>query len=440
MSTKNLLLKILLLAFLPSITYAQNDLTSRYLNRLQQSNDNDVTQFTPYKTAFSIPIIGSMNFYQYNSAFRFNDLITENNQIQPNLVIPKLRSENNNIVVGGQIDWFRMTKRIKDVQYSLTFSDVFSNRFDYSKDFIDLIWNGNAKFAGSYANLNNVRLNSTYYRSLTFGYTREINDKWTIGVRPKILFGLLNVTTKTAQASLYTDPNGFELSGNVKYDVYTSGYIEDTSDNSVLINGKDILNLKNFGLGLDAGVSYKVNDKLTLSANIKDLGYIRWKTKTANFHVDEYVKTNGIVINDSSSIVNADWEKLLDSLESKFNPKVDTKKYTTSLTTRISLSGNYQVNDWFNAYATINTFVYHKLFPSFTVGGTFTLNKYLQGTLNYSIMKNSYANLGLGLVLNLGPAQLFFVTDNIPAVFNPYNYKYTNISLGINITLKPIEK
>jgi hypothetical protein len=268
--------------------------------------------------------------------------------------------------------------------------------------------------------------------------TKKINDHWTIGIKPKLLFGLLNFTTKTAEASLYTDPNGFELSGNVKYDIYTSGYVEDTSNSTIGITAKDILGFKNVGYGLDAGVRYAFNDKISVSANLKDLGFIRWKSKTANYHIDGYYKTTGVIINDSSSIVNADWEKSLDSIGDTFNPSIDRKKYTTYLTTRLSLSGDYKVNDWLTAYATLNTFVYYKLFHTLTIGSTFTFGKYFQGTLNYSIMKNNYANIGFGLALNAGPAQLFFVTDNIPAVFNPYQFKYTNISLGINITLNRI--
>jgi hypothetical protein len=417
---------------------AQNDLTSRHLNRLVQATETDVTLLSPYKTSFSIPIVGSLNSYHYNSAFRFNDLISDDNQIQPNLIIPKLKSMNS-MGLGGQLDWFRMSKHIKGAQYTICISEVFSNRFDYSKDFIDLLWNGNASFAGRYADLNNVRIQSNYYRSISLGFTKKINEKWTMGVRPKLLFGLLNFSTKTAEASLYTDPNGFELSGNVKYDIYTSGYIEDTSNSSIAITAKDILGFKNIGLGLDAGVRYQLNEKISLSLNVKDFGYIKWKSKTANYHIDGYYKTTGMVITDSSSIVNANWEKSVDSLDKEFKPTIDREKYTTFLTSRISLSGDYKFNDWVSAYATLNTFIYYKLFTTLTVGSTFTLGRYFQGTINYSIMKNNYANFGFGIVLNAGPAQIFLITDNLPAIFNPYKFKYTNISLGINITLKPIK-
>ena len=44
---------------------------------------------------------------------------------------------------------------------------------------------------------------------------------------------------------------------------------------------------------------------------------------------------------------------------------------------------------------------------------------FLMATLNYSVYGNSAANVGAGFTLNLGPLQLYTITDNVIAFMLP---------------------
>ena len=49
----------------------------------------------------------------------------------------------------------------------------------------------------------------------------------------------------------------------------------------------------------------------------------------------------------------------------------------------------------------------------------------------YSMTKKSYANVGIGLGIRLGPIHLYGGTDNILAVLNPLNSSIINAQFGL---------
>jgi hypothetical protein len=48
-------------------------------------------------------------------------------------------------------------------------------------------------------------------------------------------------------------------------------------------------------------------------------------------------------------------------------------------------------------------------------------------------MNREYKNIGLGLAMNLGPFQMYVITDNIYTAFMPKNSKSAGIMAGFNL-------
>lgn len=413
--------------------HAQHEMTMPSLNWVTQASYTDLTILhKQYKTSLSIPVIGSTQFYYFNSAFSFNSLV-KNNVIDPNRTITKLK-KNNQLYTGGSIDLFslRFYKKKSIIQISLR--DVWTQRLVYTKDLANLLWNGNGSFAGHTANLNNVRVAANYYRELGIAVTKPINEKFTVGVRAKLLMGIGNVTTQKSKNSLYTDQNGLLINGNSQFNLRTSGLV-----NAEDVTALDLLGLHNLGAALDLGARYKLSEKISIACNVTNLGFIHWKQHVKNYHVDGDYNYTGYVIKDSIDIVNADWGNIVDTLEVIFKPKQDSKPYNAWLTPSVYISSNYKLSETATIYGALALDFYHSVRGAITVGATKSIGKTLQATINYTVTPSSYFNIGGGFVVRGGPVQMYIVSDNVVALFNPYSIKYVNCRLGINLLFGKVE-
>jgi hypothetical protein len=128
------------------------------------------------------------------------------------------------------------------------------------------------------------------------------------------------------------------------------------------------------------------------------------------------------------------------------------------LNTRIYASAFYDLTpkDRFSGLARIH-FYDKGIHPSFSLAYQRKFGNILRLTGSYSIAHRNFANLGIGFALNLGPMQLYMVTDNVlaPIIWNKYswteeadngdisienvtvprNWKYMNFHFGINVAI-----
>lgn len=413
--------------------FAQQEMTMQFLTWVPQAGYTDLTiQPDQYKKSIGVPVISSLQLYYLNSAFKY-DALVHSNTIEPNNVIPKLKKYNQ-LYSGGSIDLFSMRFKTEKVYFQVSLRDVWSQRFVYTSDLANLVWNGNAAFAGKTANLNNVRLAGNYYRELGLSATKSVNDRLIIGVRGKFLMGLTNIATTESKSNLYTAPDGLSLSGHSQFTLLTSGLINDDD-----IKAGDLFGFKNLGAAADIGGRYKVSDKLSIACNVTNLGFISWKKDVKNYRVDGDYKYTGYIMHDSADIANADWQNVVDTLDAIFKPKEDSRSYHSWLTPTVYVSGNYLLRPDLNLYSAVALDIYHGVRPTFCVGATQTFKQTIQATLSYSVTPNSYFNLGGGLAVRGGPVQFYLVCDNIVGLFDPYAVKYVNTRVGINFLLGKAE-
>lgn len=217
------------------------------------------------------------------------------------------------------------------------------------------------------------RMNLNIYTEVGFGYTRILNENWTIGGRVKALLGLGNVDLKINRADINTrlqgiDPNIdwttagpdelIDATGTATIDVdadlvttfhglelvkCSEGYIDDVKFKT----GK--MGVSGVGAAVDAGVAYNVTKDFTLSAAVTDLGFIRWakgstqvahsNTEDLNFDADnpgDLMRFTSVV--GTGKALNVDMARLT------IDPQ-GAKARTTSLASTMSLGGEYRLLD-----------------------------------------------------------------------------------------------
>lgn len=148
--------------------------------------------------------------------------------------------------------------------------------------------------------IGNEELNVTAYTEIGFGYTRQVNDRLSVGGRIKGLLGLGNAKLKVNRAIVKTNLENLDPNYNWTYGDPTEVWNADGTASidvdadlecsieglDLLTNGKDYIDDLKFktskmgvagaGAALDFGVAYRVAGGLTLSAALTDLGFIRW--------------------------------------------------------------------------------------------------------------------------------------------------------------------
>ena len=133
------------------------------------------------------------------------------------------------------------------------------------------------------------------FTELSVGHSRQIDEKLRVGGKAKLLVGVANASVNledvtadlkdanqwviTANAKSQVSMNGFKYKNKSKEYYSQPGTYDYVSDVDMGTPG-----VSGFGLAVDAGATYKINDDITVYAALQDLGAIIW---TKN-----YVATN----------------------------------------------------------------------------------------------------------------------------------------------------
>ena len=157
--------------------------------------------------------------------------------------------------------------------------------------------------------------------------------------------------------------------------------------------------------------------------SVLDLGFISWNNYTANSQLEAWDYTydgidNPITVFGQGTSVDFLKGILEDSIENSLyeNYNYSNPSYTTSLRTKIYASMEYIVDhNNFVSLSFYSSFVRKRWRRGLGLAYNYHLGNFLSATASYSIYNRSYSNLGLGLSVNLGPVEIYCLTDNVLA-------------------------
>lgn len=191
------------------------------------------------------------------------------------------------------------------------------------------------------------------YSELVLGHSHDLNEKLRIGASLKVLLGLANVDARFNKAKInlgndqWTAVTNAEINASVKGLEYETEISENTG--KPYINDFDVedFGLNGFGLGLDLGAEYKLNDSWKFSAALTDLGFLSWNNNmlaTTNgdkcFTTDDYKFSFD---DEKSNNFEDELERLGDGLVGLYelDNAGDQGKRTTKLATTLNLGAEY---------------------------------------------------------------------------------------------------
>lgn len=394
----------------------------------------------------------AMNTYlgASHSGFKLSNLVQirpdDSLELRPDIAIDKMAqlnyikaAVNNELISFG----FKMEKSF----FSFSVTNKLNARFMYPKDLFRLAFEGNgSSLLGERADMNGFGVDILSYLEVAVGFNREFSDKLTLGGRLKYLQGLGSVYTKHSELGLHTDETTFDLTldGQLTINTSNTGVMLDSNTSWEVYQDylPPNISLPNHGVGIDLGAVYQLNDKISLSASILDLGVIKWNTNVRNFSSDSVSFTfKGIDINEFMSDSSDVLQSIEDSLSGVFGYSSDNEAFVTPLFTRIYLGGSLQLNEKISLGANwYSEFVHKRYRGALTLSGNAQLTKWFRVGLNYTYYSRDIFNVGLGFAINGGPIQFYAISDNVLGLAIPQANKNWHARFGINFLLGWREK
>ena len=447
---------------------------------IPQSVYNNPSFVPECKGYFGCPALSSIYFGFGNNAFKLKNIVQKSNDdsvvFSPENILNHL-AKNNHIDLDFRMDILSLGFKVKNNYVTFSLAEKFYMIFNFPQDLLNYFIKGNYNeaFLGKTANLSNISLNALYYHELAIGFNRQVNKNLNIGIRPKFLVGVADIQTKKSDLSIYTAPeedlHDITLNSEININTHlpevifndsagTSGGGGEGSEFNHMMSmfGPYITDLSNFGFGIDLGGNYKISSKLDVSLALLDLGYIKWNSSTSqNFSY----KTNnarftfqGLDLIDLFSSGSSDstkpkpLDKLNDTLSKIFEVSETHQSYTTMLPLKCVADVSFALtkNDKIGVIFMEENWQ-KRFYTSVGISYTRKFWKFIQLSLNYSYRNRDF-DAGFGLALNLGPLQVYAITDNVLAyifyneikvdenktsIIYPRNANLLTIHAGLNL-------
>lgn len=131
--------------------------------------------------------------------------------------------------------------------------------------------------------MGDMGMSSANYVEVALGHSRQITDKLRVGAKVKFLLGGMYADMSLKNTHVTLSENEWVVSANGEMNIAAKGMTVPEKDGGLVDFDNieyDSPGLSGFGLGIDLGATYEVIDNLTVSAAIKDLGFIGWSNNT----------------------------------------------------------------------------------------------------------------------------------------------------------------
>ncbi|MFC2116201.1 DUF5723 family protein [Bacteroidota bacterium] len=345
-----------------------------------------------------------------------------------------------------------------DLFFTLDFTERFIQDFSYPEDFAKFLVNG--VLDSDNLNFSDFAENLSFFHELSIGASYNYEDEFQLGIRAKLLLGVANYSTKSSEIALKTTIDEWDINSDImvnasipflenipvdsegNLDLDTLGNIDSDEIFDFPSKVQDLLRpsgrkaiggFNNPGFAIDLGFNYQPIEKLSVSASVVDLGFIRWKNYVHNIHQDMEYTFEGVEIRIEEGYSVG--EGLLDSLKDDMKVEVSQNPYTTMLAGKVFIGAAYSPIEMVRLGGVFRSRIQnYKFYNQITASANVQPISMFSMSLSYSYYWNSYMNLGLGLSLRLGPLNLYFVTDQAPsAYFFPKELSSINFRLGMNI-------
>jgi len=428
---------------------------------------------------FGVPFLSNVYFeigatnksISYNNVFANTDGL---NDVLGNIIDQNL-DDKDAFIINQQIEFINAGLRLRNPDYYLSFGmyQEIEGFGKYTDDIAQLYINGNDQNRDGSPELNDVfgfdQVNFVGELVGVFhiGISKKINNKITLGARVKLLSGSLSFQSKNNEGNYYLSGNSLFVHNfnNIDVRLNSSGFSisDDAGADADFAQAFSRLFFigGNLGLGMDLGLTYHVDDNITVTASLLDLDFIKYANDVTTYEIKEGFEIKDIDYFDppEGNELNYWQDKLtgyyndgfipIDTLNTSYNffrsPKLNasakyklknrrTKGRCRSAMRNVSCDVDYAGDELGSALGmqVYTDFKPSKTFWAITAFYSRELSKSINAKITYTYDQFSAKNIGLGLSTHIKNFNFYATADNLLALPKVRDSNYQSIQFGMN--------
>ena len=403
---------------------------------------------------------------------KIDSAYSQNAPFDLNKLAGKLK-DHNTITTDASVQLFGLGLSFgKDLYIFFDIVDRTSERMVFPHDLMQLYITKPDQLKDKTIDLSGMNIEGLYFREYGLGFSKNITSKFRIGVKAKLLSGIASMSLDNRSFTLKVNDNFSQsVSADASLDISGKEAIQRIfHDNNFLIPPLDLTrdaDIKGFaldylknpvlnrGVSFDFGLVYDIGRLITLSAGVTDLGFINWDQDIKSYNANSNFTLQGITLEDVANekySVDDMVNSLVDSVKSNFIENPSPHSYKTNLPTGLSAGASINLLPVLSIGLLSNSKFYAgTVKESFTLSANAYLGRVLSASMSYTAANYSYNNLGFGLALKAGIAQIYLIADKIPLSWGkiyyikkdnisyspvtiPQNMNLLSLQLGLNLT------
>jgi len=411
----------------------------------------------------------NINTHTYD--IKFSDLLYRGTGAYADSIVSPLGKEENpliflnkintelNIYGSSFISILNIGMLKNDFYFNLELNQRFDFQLDIPKSILEIVLLGNST---AYKDVSGTNMNMLTWKEIGIGINKTfLDNKLTIGIKPKLLFGGANISLYQSELSLTKEQDGstlitsdikFNSSFPFEYTLDESEWFDKFSFGSINANPLKFSN--NLGVGTDLGASYDYN-KFKLALSITDIGVIFWKKNILTAGIKGDFSFNGINSDEFTNYTNADdttestyMSYVIKEIGKETTHNISSSSYSSGLNPKIFFSTSYSLKEDLLIGMLINTTFYqNRIKASISASAHKSFKNNINTSISYSYAHNNH-NIGIGGSYIYKKAQIYFATDNILGLFKydklngipyPAYTKNFNLWFGVNFVIKKKE-
>ena len=286
---------VLCFIFWGSHIYSQNKETLYDFNDLPQSLMLNPGAKVGFKKHIGIPLLSQLHV---NAGFRgaslFDVFGDDGRDINEKIEITlNTLTSNDYVTLTQQLEIANFgweSKRNEDVYFSAGIYQELDVIGFFPKDFAVLAYQGNRDFINVPFRFSTINASGELLMVYHFGYNKRVNKKFTFGARAKLYSSMIHARSarNTGTFTTVETPQGRNIYqhivSNADVELRTSGYasLRDIEGETGSEQAKNVVNKLigrallggNLGVGVDVGFTHNINDQLSVTGSVNDLGVV----------------------------------------------------------------------------------------------------------------------------------------------------------------------
>jgi len=418
----------------------------QYLSGVSQSAiSNPAFQNKTEKLVVGLPIVSGA-WMDWNANFALDYIFSKHFAYSFDKFYNELGEPGNELAT-ITIPVLYLSLRQENQNFTLSVTERILTQSSFDHNFLKFIDNGLLPYYGKTEEYGPMNIHAYHYRELAFAYSKQLWEGFTIGIRPKVLFGRINYDMSNMYIRVLTDADASQLlvqpQGNYKIaGALEVTYIPEKNATSIKPNpgfSDYFFNFRNLGAAVDFGFEYKTG-KTEFSAAINDLGFftmnhsvydVSYSDALRYDEEDLYQSTNP----DGDNYIEPRFalQQLIDSLPFVVTAQPANENLTENIPLKLNAMVRHHFSKRTDAGISTQLTFYNGTSKSYLSSFGYTiLNDHFDLAASLALIDLKKLLPGVGASYTAKNVQIYLSTNNITALFWPSSAKYINLCFGVN--------